>query len=317
MLFDILGDEGNPGINGNNGESGGNIYVRAREIRNGQNLKIISNGGNGSNGGDGGKGRDGRNGKDGATLSKREFDKKFPRVTYFDGIADFYEIRGRMEISYSTYSYKNHFLAQHVEGWLEISGNRHDIVLCYCQEKSHRSSYLLVKGASGGTTTGTPGGDGGQGGKAGQGGYSGTIDFDVENIQSSETPKILQMNGVDGKNGKDGEGGIGGRNGVKGKDNLRIENTKQNILKHYHGYFKINYEDNNAGGCSSYCLYNNGYARKSDQKTPPQSRQHSGTKGRRKNWCKKIEVHRKTPISKAEVNSIYNELLNEDSSYHF
>jgi hypothetical protein len=72
--------EGKQGADGRPGESGGNIWILAEEIKNPEKFTMISNGGQGGRGQDGGNGKGGKNGEG---IKREVFYKKFPTPANF------------------------------------------------------------------------------------------------------------------------------------------------------------------------------------------------------------------------------------------
>lgn len=154
------------------GESGGNVFIKAERVQNGEQLKIISIGGKGGPGQDGGNGH---NGVDGVSVTIEDFDKIFDsaHTTYTVGETN-YEKAKKIISSYSKSSpciieekggrWGNSYINSEFQNGFEVSYLNFQLV----------KGLTLVRGSKG-----TSGDKGGNRGLGGEGGFPGQIELDV------------------------------------------------------------------------------------------------------------------------------------------
>ncbi|GFY49028.1 uncharacterized protein TNIN_391941 [Trichonephila inaurata madagascariensis] len=179
---------GENGLPGYPGGSGGAFFGIAERIVNGERLTVAANGGRGGSGQGGGFGYQGKDGTSPSAPSDLRCSDDYREIKGFRcQRLDYFFNRGECFGMGAT---------------RECLPDR-----CLCKYKMFG-------------TSGERGGKGGQGGRGGKGGYPGSITIFELN---DEDPKILKHvnEGKTGTNGKGGKGGSGGRNG----DDVVVEYT--------------------------------------------------------------------------------------------
>ncbi|KAL6729486.1 hypothetical protein Aduo_000535 [Ancylostoma duodenale] len=199
------GERGEDGIDGAAGESSGNLFFCANEVRNPHNLKIFLNGGDGEGGQDGGDGVDGVHGRGN---DQRDLNELKPRFGDYD--PDKYDRHLRWT---PTFVERSGF---GFEPWVEKTfrcedGREIDFAAAarYFFVYSLVDFRFVIRGARG-----TMGSEGGANGVGGEGGDRGR--FTARTISSGKeiTGFVLEANrGKDGYNGQCGRHGNPGSNG--------------------------------------------------------------------------------------------------------
>lgn len=154
------------------GESGGNVLIKAEKVQNGEQLKIITNGGKGGAGQYGGNGR---RGIDGVNVTKEDVEKipDSAHTIYADEEANYEKVKQYI----TSYKIGSPLVKE------ENSGRCGNFYIKTMFENGFELTYLsiqlikcltLVKGSKG-----TAGGKGGNRGQGGEGGFPGQIQLDV------------------------------------------------------------------------------------------------------------------------------------------
>lgn len=163
------------GKDGHAGESGGNVLIKASEVRNGVYLTIVTNGGNGTAGQNGGSGN---NGDPGASVTQNDLNA-VPSATalrWHSGNDQFYNAKRHIEhyaIKYSDVTYHRNSYGRWGDGYIQAPFSSGKSITYVCNHLN--KTLCLIKGVKG-----TQGGRGGSMGNSGDFNFSKTVRFCME-----------------------------------------------------------------------------------------------------------------------------------------
>ncbi|EYC24685.1 hypothetical protein Y032_0013g2050 [Ancylostoma ceylanicum] len=206
------GERGEDGSDGAAGESSGNFFLSANEVKNPHNLKIFLNGGDGEGGQDGGDGVDGIHGRGN---SQRDIDDLMPQYNslLLSKWKDFFEYHP----SQSGKVWKETF-GQKDSTWMErtfVCEDGREIDIAIADKNllwAHITDFrFVIRGAKG-----TMGSEGGANGVGGEGGNRG--EFTARTISTGKEITGFVVEAKRGKDGRNGHCGRSGRPGSNGND---------------------------------------------------------------------------------------------------
>ncbi|VDL72941.1 unnamed protein product [Nippostrongylus brasiliensis] len=262
------GERGQPGSDGNAGESSGNATIITNELKNREKFKILLNGGSGQGGQDGG---DGVNGIHGKTSSHGDLLRLMPDYNslYFSSWKTFsdYSPGSTWTMPFGRSEYKG------FQEWIErryecpdgrqidfaLAGRRKLLCMVY-------DFLFLIRGGQG-----SMGSEGGKNGLGGEGGNRG--EFTARNMTSGRLFDGIDVTVNKGEDGLDGECGRSGDPGSHGNDVALIDQsgdmTPLRVRKSRHFYgvqenCKLGYSYENYSGVetrfSGYRYYDMNYS---------------------------------------------------------